>query len=203
MKTIYKQTCSKQKIANVSSVNECHKIDTSSRVRKTEHIRSRQMCQAGPRWCPNREIAWHIERLLLHVGYTDRKRSPSSKRNNDNNLTCCPQNYSILPKYWRSSLANGITLKGKTQLFIMETQTAVINMTQSLVQASVLPYRIEMHIFKNDWLFSWILMRWKRRPFEGCRKDLNATIGIEIFIEKFTEDCLIPLWKELHGMEYI
>ena len=38
----YKQTCSKQKIANVSSVNEYHKIDTSSRVRKTEHIRSRQ-----------------------------------------------------------------------------------------------------------------------------------------------------------------
>ena len=38
----YKQTCSKQKIANVSSVNECHKIDTSSRVRKTEHMRSRQ-----------------------------------------------------------------------------------------------------------------------------------------------------------------
>ena len=26
----YKQTCGKQKIANVSSVNECHKIDTSS-----------------------------------------------------------------------------------------------------------------------------------------------------------------------------
>ena len=38
----YKQTCSKQKIANVSSANECHKIDTSSRTRKTEHIRSRQ-----------------------------------------------------------------------------------------------------------------------------------------------------------------
>ena len=38
----YKQTCGKQKIANVSSVNECHKIDTSSRVRKTEHMRSRQ-----------------------------------------------------------------------------------------------------------------------------------------------------------------
>ena len=33
-----KQTCSKQKIANVSSVNECHKIDTSSQARKTEHI---------------------------------------------------------------------------------------------------------------------------------------------------------------------
>ena len=38
----YKQTCSKQKIANVSSVNECHKIDTSSWVRKTEHMRLRQ-----------------------------------------------------------------------------------------------------------------------------------------------------------------
>ena len=30
------------KIANVSSLNECHKIDTSSRARKTEHMRSRQ-----------------------------------------------------------------------------------------------------------------------------------------------------------------
>ena len=38
----YEQTCSKQKIANVSSVNECHKIDTSSWVRKTEHMRLRQ-----------------------------------------------------------------------------------------------------------------------------------------------------------------
>ena len=36
----YKQTCGKQKIANVSSVNECHKIDTSSRVRKTENMNS-------------------------------------------------------------------------------------------------------------------------------------------------------------------
>ena len=36
-----KETCSEQKIANISSVNECHKIDTSSRVRKTEHMRSR------------------------------------------------------------------------------------------------------------------------------------------------------------------
>ena len=38
----YKQTFSKQKIANVSSVNECHKMDTTSRVKKTEHMRSRQ-----------------------------------------------------------------------------------------------------------------------------------------------------------------
>ena len=38
----YKQTCSKQKIGNVSSVNESHKIDTSSRVRKTELMRARQ-----------------------------------------------------------------------------------------------------------------------------------------------------------------
>ena len=36
-----KETCSEQKIANISSVNEYHKIDTSSRVRKTEHMRSR------------------------------------------------------------------------------------------------------------------------------------------------------------------
>ena len=37
-----KQTCSKQKISNISSVNECHKMNTSSQVRKTEHMRSRQ-----------------------------------------------------------------------------------------------------------------------------------------------------------------
>ena len=36
-----KQTCGKWKIANVSSVNECHKIDTSSRAGKIEHMRSR------------------------------------------------------------------------------------------------------------------------------------------------------------------
>ena len=36
-----KETYSEQKIANISSVNECHKIDTSSRMRKTEHVRSR------------------------------------------------------------------------------------------------------------------------------------------------------------------
>ena len=37
------------KLANVSSVNECHKIDTGSRARKTEHMRSRQNVPAGPR----------------------------------------------------------------------------------------------------------------------------------------------------------
>ena len=31
----YKQTWSKQEIAHISSVNECHEIDTSSRARKT------------------------------------------------------------------------------------------------------------------------------------------------------------------------
>ena len=36
------------------------------------------MCQAGSRWRPNREIAWHTERLILHVRYTNSKRSPSS-----------------------------------------------------------------------------------------------------------------------------
>ena len=36
------------------------------------------MCLAGPRWRPNREIAWHTERLLHHVRYTNSKRSPSS-----------------------------------------------------------------------------------------------------------------------------
>ena len=55
----YKQTCGKQKIANVSSVNECHKIDTSSRARKTEHMRSRQS-------------------VLFRVRYTNNKLSPSS-----------------------------------------------------------------------------------------------------------------------------
>ena len=38
----YKQTCSKQKIANVAAANECHKIDTSSPARNTEHMKSRQ-----------------------------------------------------------------------------------------------------------------------------------------------------------------
>ena len=33
----YKQTRGKQKIANVSSVNECHKIDTSSRTKNWTH----------------------------------------------------------------------------------------------------------------------------------------------------------------------
>ena len=36
------------------------------------------MCQAGPRWRPNREIAWHTERLLHFERYTNSKRSPSS-----------------------------------------------------------------------------------------------------------------------------
>ena len=31
-----------QKIANFSSANECHKVDTSSWAGKTEHMRSRQ-----------------------------------------------------------------------------------------------------------------------------------------------------------------
>ena len=38
----YQQHCGKKKIANVTSVNECHKIVTSSRARKTEPIRLRQ-----------------------------------------------------------------------------------------------------------------------------------------------------------------
>ena len=36
------------------------------------------MCQAGPRWRPNREIAWRTERLRLYVRYANSKRSPSS-----------------------------------------------------------------------------------------------------------------------------
>ena len=35
------------------------------------------MCQAGSRWRPKSEIAWHTERLLLHVRYTNNKRSPT------------------------------------------------------------------------------------------------------------------------------
>ena len=77
----YKQTCSKQKIANVSSVNECLEIDTSSRVRKTEHMRSRQNVPGRSKRRPNREIACHAVRLLLHVRYTNSKRSPSSNAN--------------------------------------------------------------------------------------------------------------------------
>ena len=44
---------------HVSSLNECHKIDTSSRARKTVHMRSRQNVPAGPRWHPNLGIAWY------------------------------------------------------------------------------------------------------------------------------------------------
>ena len=65
-----KQSCSEQKIANVSSVNKCHKIDTSCRVRKTEHMRSRQNVLGQARWRPNCEITWHTEQLLSHVWYT-------------------------------------------------------------------------------------------------------------------------------------
>ena len=44
------------------------------------------MCQAGPRWRPNREIAWHTERLPRGVRYTNSKRSPSS----NGFLNICP-----------------------------------------------------------------------------------------------------------------
>ena len=57
----YKQPSSKQKIANVSSVNKCHKINTSFRVRKTEHMRSRQnvlgRSLGEQRWRTNRQLA--------------------------------------------------------------------------------------------------------------------------------------------------
>ena len=39
------------------------------------------MCQAGPRSRPNREIAWHTERLLLHVRHTNSKRSSKASTN--------------------------------------------------------------------------------------------------------------------------
>ena len=69
----YKQTCSEHKIANVSSGNKCHKIVTSFRVRKTEHMRSRQNVLGQARWRLNREMAWHTEQLLYHVWYTHSK----------------------------------------------------------------------------------------------------------------------------------
>ena len=52
------------------------------------------MCQAGPRWRQNREIAWYIERLLLRVRYTNSKRSPSS--NAISKRTTCLSNLEII-----------------------------------------------------------------------------------------------------------
>ena len=40
-----------------------------------------KMCQAGPIWRPNSEIAWNTERFLLHVRYTNSTCSPSSNAN--------------------------------------------------------------------------------------------------------------------------
>ena len=74
----YKQTCSKQKIANVLSVNECH---TSSRVRKTDHLRSRQNVPGRSKMASKPSIAWNTERFLLHVRYTNSTCSPSSNAN--------------------------------------------------------------------------------------------------------------------------
>ena len=47
----YKQNCSysKQKITNVLSANECQKIDTFSRARKTDHMTSRQNVPGQPK----------------------------------------------------------------------------------------------------------------------------------------------------------
>ena len=45
------------------------------------------MCQAGPRGRPNREIAWHTERLLLHVRDTNSERSPSSNAKSNLHVT--------------------------------------------------------------------------------------------------------------------
>ena len=53
------------------------------------------MCQAGPRWRPNREIAWRTKQLLLHVGYTNSKRSPSS---NAISLTALDQQQSAISR---------------------------------------------------------------------------------------------------------
>ena len=55
----YKQTCSEQKIANVSSVNKCHKIDTSCRVKLRQNVLG--------------QARWRSEQLLSHVWYTHSK----------------------------------------------------------------------------------------------------------------------------------
>ena len=59
----------------VSSLNEYHEIDTSSRVRKTEHMRLGEICQAAsPRWRPHCEIGKRYLRDLPQ----NSERSPSS-----------------------------------------------------------------------------------------------------------------------------
>ena len=50
------------------------------------------MCQAGPRWRRNCEIAWYIEQLLLHVRYTISKCSPLS-----NTIICPVIHYPLNP----------------------------------------------------------------------------------------------------------
>ena len=72
-----------EKTINEPVVNRkvCERVSQNryqSRARKTEHMRSRQMCHARPRWCSNRGIAWHTEWLLINVRYMNSKRSPSS-----------------------------------------------------------------------------------------------------------------------------
>ena len=62
------------KLANVSSVNECYKIETSSQARKTEHMRWRQNVPAGPRW----QQLWNHMASRMLPGGLDIKHSPSS-----------------------------------------------------------------------------------------------------------------------------
>ena len=77
----YIQTCSKQKIANVHLRTSVTKQIPAPGREKLNPWDRGKMCQAGPRWRPHRQIAWHTERLLHHVRCTNSKHSPSSNAN--------------------------------------------------------------------------------------------------------------------------
>ena len=77
-KTINKTVVNTNMFVHVSSVNECHKIDTSSRARKTVHMRSRQNVPAGPRRHPDLEIAWYPERYLRDLPWDSNSKRPTS-----------------------------------------------------------------------------------------------------------------------------
>ena len=64
------------------------------------------MCQAGPRWRPNREIAKHTERLLLRVRYTISERSHSNSSESSSpwekrlKQGCQPPTSSNIENWW-------------------------------------------------------------------------------------------------------
>ena len=83
------------------------------------------MCLAGPRWRPNREIAWHTERLLPvhHVRYTNSKRSPSSNAINPVFMGFQMQFFSILRFFWSILVESRVHLRtssSKTQMLLLE-----------------------------------------------------------------------------------